>query len=337
MNLHNVKIWPPVAFIVVVALAALVLPQFANRGTVFLVGVVALNAVFGTAFNFAFSKAGILSFGHAMFFAVGAYAAGYLIINQPTLPFSVILLVAAALGALLAAIAGLVALRRASGVAFAVITLALGELIHVLITKLDFLGRNDGMTGVVRPKIGFGALSIDLSVGNNYYYFIILASALLLMLMWALWSNAFGRTLHAVKDDPMRAAFLGINIHSQRVKALAISGAVSALAGAMFAPWAQIVSPDVAMWTKSTMPLLYALLGGMAFYFGPFVGAILFGILEYNTRTLVGVSELIAGGVLLAAVLAVPGGVLGAIRTIGRRLRPAAPVPAAPVQGEAIQ
>lgn len=314
----------PALFLSLLALlvaAALLLPHVANRGVVFLGGVVAINVIFGIAFNLAFAKAGILSFGNAMFFAVGAYCTGYLITQQGHLPFVVILVAAAACGALLALVTGLLALRRASGVYFAVITLAVGALIHVLIQKLTFLGRNDGMAGVSRPTIDLGLFQLDLARGDAYYYFIVASSAALVTLMWVLWSNRFGRSLQCVKSDPVRASFLGIDIDRKRLIALVISGSITSLAGAIYAPWAQIVTPELAHWSYSTMPLLFTLLGGSGFFLGPAVGAILFGLLEYATRSLVGISDLLVGGLLLAVVLSVPGGILGLLQTIVLRLR----------------
>ncbi|MDN2583504.1 branched-chain amino acid ABC transporter permease [Aquibium sp. ELW1220] len=300
---------------------ALIVPHVANRGVVFLSGVVAINVVFGIAFNLAFAKAGILSFGNAMFFAVGAYCAGYLITQQNHLPFVVILLAAAGCGGLLALVTGLLALRRASGVYFAVITLAVGALVHVLIMKLNFLGRNDGLVGVNRPIIDLGLVELDLARGDAYYYFIIASCALLVTLMWVLWSNRFGRSLQGVKSDPMRASFLGIDIDRKRLIALVLSGSITALAGAIYAPWAQIVTPELAHWSFSTMPLLFTLLGGSAFFLGPAVGAILFGLLDYATRSLIGISDLLVGGLLLAVVLSVPGGVLGLLGSLLARVR----------------
>jgi len=300
------------------AIAGLLLPMVANRGVVFLGGVVAINMVYGIAFNFAFQKAGILSFGNAMFVAAGAYTTGYLVTQVPQIPFLLVILLSGLSGAILAMITGLLALRRSSGVYFAVITLAVGELIHVLVTKLTFLGRNDGLVGVYRPTLNFGLFEIDLGQGNAYYYFILVVCLLLIAGLWIIWSNRFGRSLQTVKSDEMRSGFLGTDTDRRKLQALVISGAVTALGGALFAPWAQIVTPDLAHWSQSTKPLLFALLGGTSTFFGPAVGAVLFGFLEYSTRTLVGISDLLTGGLLLAVVLAVPGGVLGLIIRLTR-------------------
>lgn len=321
MTLANPRPGPALALGLLIFAAALMLPQVADRGTVFFAGVVAINILFGTAFNFAFSKAGVLSFGHAMFFALGAYLCGWFITKGPEIPFTLILSLAALSGAALAALVAWMAVRRAKGVAFAVITLAVGELLHVMITRLDFLGRNDGMTGVRRPSLGFGPFNVDLATGNGYYYFILCVVLLLTAALWYLWNSAWGRSLHAVRSDEMRSEFLGLPTNSLKIRAFAVSGAFSAVAGALFAPWTQIVSPDIAMWTMSTKPLLFALLGGMSFFFGPLVGAIVFGLLEYCTRSLAGMSEVLVGGMLLAVVLAVPGGLLGAGALLFSRLR----------------
>ncbi len=156
---------PPLRFLLVLALltgAALLLPLVANRGLVFLAGVVAINVVLGLAFNLLFSTAGLLSFGQATFSAAGAYAVALLLLRVPEIPFLLALAASAAVGAAIATLIGLVALRRTEGVYFAVLTLAFAELGHVVIAKTSFFGRNDGLTGIPRPRIG----PIDLAQGQ---------------------------------------------------------------------------------------------------------------------------------------------------------------------------
>ncbi|MEY8839099.1 branched-chain amino acid ABC transporter permease, partial [Cribrihabitans sp. XS_ASV171] len=133
-----------------------VVPFVANSGLMFLAGLVAINIVFGMSWNLLFSGAGLLSFGHAMFFGGGAYAMALVSLHWPGLPFLLGLAMGAGAGALIALIFGVIALRRASGVYFAVLTLVFSELIHLVITKTTFLGRNDGLVGIPRPAIETG-------------------------------------------------------------------------------------------------------------------------------------------------------------------------------------
>ncbi|MCZ0736189.1 branched-chain amino acid ABC transporter permease [Phreatobacter sp. AB_2022a] len=322
---------PPIRFLLVLVPltgAVLLLPLVANRGLVFLAGVVAINVVLGLSFNLLFSTAGLLSFGQATFSAAGAYAVALLLLRVPELPFVVALAVAAAVGATIATLIGLVALRRTEGVYFAVLTLAFAELVHVVIAKTSFFGRNDGLAGIPRPRLG----PIDLAQGHAYYVFVVLVTALLIACLWWVTHSRLGRSFRAVRLDPMRAAFLGIDVRRRRLEAFAISGACAATAGGLMGPLTSIVSPDLAHWAESTKPILFTLLGGAGHFWGPLVGAIVFSGVEYGTRSLAGASDLITGGLLLAVVLAIPGGLLGLAALVVGRLRRKGPPEKSAVQ-----
>ncbi len=312
----------PGRFLLVLAiflLGGFLLPEVAHRGLVFIAGLVAINMIFGMGFNLLFSTVGVLSFGQAAFFTAGGYTVALLTLHLPGLNYLLSLLLAMAAGGLIALVIGAFALRRTAGVYFAVLTLAFGELLHIVIAKTTFLGRNDGLAGIVRPVLDFGIFSIDLAPGDRFYYFIVIASALLATLCWWLSSSRMGRRFQAVRQDPTRAAFLGIDVHANRLLGFVLAGAVTAAAGGLFAPWAQIVTPDLAHWSQSANPILFTLLGGAAFFWGPLVGAILFALLAYSLRAVTGASDLITGALLLAVVLAVPGGVLGLLSVTARR------------------
>jgi branched-chain amino acid transport system permease protein len=288
-----------------------VVPFVANSGLMFLAGLVAINIVFGLSWNFLFSGAGLLSFGHAMFFAGGAYAMALITRHIPEMPFLLGLALGAGCGGLIALIFGVVALRRASGVYFAVLTLAFSELIHIMITKTTFLGRNDGLVGIPRPVIDLGIGTLNLTSATAYYYFIIVVMALVAMMLWCFQNAPAGRLLQAIRQDPMRTAFLGTPIQGWQLTAFVISGTVAAFCGAVMVPFTQIASPEIAYWTVSTQPILFTLLGGAGHFWGPAVGAILFGAIDYGTRTMHGLSEITVGVLLLAVVLIIPGGLLG--------------------------
>lgn len=305
----------------VVALA-LALPEVANRGLVFLAGVVAINAVYGMAFNLLFSTVGVLSFGQAGFFAAGAYTVAALTLRVPDLPFGAALLAAGVAGALFALLIGFLALRRTTGVYFAILTLAFAELLHIVIARTTALGRNDGLVGIGRPTLDFGVLSVDLSRGDSYYSFIILACALIFCVLWWLNVSALGRSFQAVRQDPTRAMFLGVDVHARRLLGFVLAGAATAVAGGLFAPWTQIVTPELAHWSQSAYPILFTLLGGAAFFWGPLVGAILFAALSWAFRAHTGATDLVTGALLLAVVLAFPGGVLGLISAVARAVAP---------------
>jgi branched-chain amino acid transport system permease protein len=296
--------------LLIVMVAGLCVPSFLNRGLIFIAGLVWINAVFGLSFNMLFGLSGVLSFGQAMFFAAGAY--GIALLNQyHGIPFLTSLFLSGLLGGLLAVLLGWVALRRSEGVYFAILTLAFAELLHLLISNLTYFGRNDGLSGLKRPILDVLGVSIDLTQGDDFYYFIVFVCVLLIAVLRWIISTSFGRALQALKQDPERAEFLGIPVQLHRLAAFTLAGALTAFSGALIAPWAQIVTPELAHWSNSTNPILYTLLGGSAYFWGPVLGAVVLSAVFYVTRTMVGMSDLVTGGLLLAVVLALPGGILG--------------------------
>jgi branched-chain amino acid transport system permease protein len=266
-----------------VALAGIVLfalvPSVFNRGVVFLAGLVAINVVFALSWNLLFAGVGLLSFGQAMFYAGGAYMMAVLSLHVPGMPFLLALLVGALTGGAIAFVFGVVALRRASGTYFAILTLAFAELVHIVITKTNFLGRNDGLVGIRRPVVDLGFTEINLGSGNTYYYFLIVAMAVAAFALWCLQNSPAGRLMQAIRQDPVRAAFLGADVQSWKLIAFIVSGC-----------------------------------------FAGFSGAVLFGVMDYGTRNLQGLADLTVGLLLLAVVLAIPGGITGLLsRAFARR------------------
>lgn len=299
----------------------LALPQLAGKGVVFLAGTMLLHMVLGLGWNLMFGQTGLVSFGHASFFAIGGYTFAVLARFHPEIHPLVMLAGAGLFGAAVAVAVGLVALRRSVGVYFAILTLALGQIVYLILSYSSVLGRDDGFAGIRRPALTFGDLRIDLAHGDNYYYFLVVVCALLMLVIWRVVHGEIGRTFRAIQQDPERAAFLGVDVRGNRLAAYALASASAAIVGALYGPWLQILTPDVAHWTFSAKPILYSLLGGVQFFWGPVVGALSFALLDHSLRTLHGFSEIIAGSVLLVVVLAFPGGLLGGLKQLADRRR----------------
>lgn len=246
--------------------------------------------------------------------------------------FLLLIVLATLAGGVVAFAIGFVALRRSTGIFLAILTLALAELLRITLAKIHWLGAEDGIPSIVRPTFSIGFATVDLSRGNSYYWFVCIACALLVGLTWWIAHGRFGRTLRTIRLDVERAAFMGVDTHRYRLVAFTISGAIAACAGALFAPWAQIVTPDIGNMMRSTQPILFTLLGGASSFWGPLIGAFLFSAIEFSTRTLVGIQEIITGGILLAVVLMFPTGVAGAwnalIAGLSARPEPAKAAPA---------
>lgn len=300
----------------VVALA--VAPFTVNQGLLFLIGLAMLQAMFALSWNLMFRYAGLASFGHAMFYGIGGYSLAAITYHGLPVPFLLAIPLATAIGAIVAFIVALIVLQRAAGIQLAVLTLALSQLVLLFVSYTDFLGRDDGLSGLSRPVIDFGLFLLDLRPPIAFYYFIMLAFCLVTTgLLWFV-SGRVGRGLLAVRIDGERAAFLGIDVRRKRILAFTLAGAIASFSGALAAPWAQIISTDSMSWFNSAQPMLATLLGGAASYWGPVIGAFGLVLVNYSTRTFAGLSELMVGGILLGVVLLAPSGIAGFVEMLGK-------------------
>jgi branched-chain amino acid transport system permease protein len=295
-----------IAFIVAVSV-----PAWANPGLVFIAGLILIQGLFATSWNVLFGYAGLASFGHAGFFGIGAYCAGALLRYNFGVPFPLILVLAMLLGAVVAWLIGLVALRRLSGIFLAVLTVALSEILRLLVSYSKFLGAEDGLSNIPHPKIDLGFAVLDFASTRVHYWFLMFVVLLALAILWWVLHSRYGRIFQIIRQDPERAAFLGTNIARYRVVAFMISGAVASLSGALYAPWTRVVTLDELHWLQSLQPMLYTLLGGVGSFWGPMIGSGAFAIINYNTREYAGVSEIIVGAVLIAIILVAPTGIVG--------------------------
>ena len=304
-----------------VALAVVAsVPLWANPGIEFIIGLVLIQALFAMSWNILFGYAGLASFGHAGFFAMGAYTTGALLRYQVGLPFPLMLVLAALVGAAAAWLIGIVALRRLSGIFLAVLTVALSEILRLVISYSKLLGAEDGLSNIPRPKIDLGLAVLDLAPAHAYYWFLLATIALATSGLWWLLHSRYGRIFEVIREDAERAAFLGTNVAGYRILAFVISGAVAAFAGALYAPWTRIVTLEEVHWLQSLQPMLYTLLGGVGSFWGPAIGAAVFAAIGYYTRTFAGLYEVIVGGLLIAIILLAPSGVVGLYRKLRARL-----------------
>ncbi|HSV83292.1 MAG TPA: ABC transporter permease [Ramlibacter sp.] len=310
-----------VPVLALLALALLLLPTWAGGGLVYVASLALVSAVFAMSWNLMFGFGGVATFGHAAFFAVGAYLCAYLLKLDAAMPFEWVLLAALALGGTLAGIVGMVAIRRANGVQLAILTLALAEVARVLISYSAALGRDEGLSAVPRPTLGWSGFSLSLAGESTYYLFLCVACGLAVWALWMLSHSSFGRTLKSIRQDAQRALFLGINVDRYRWLAFVVAAAVAALAGALATPLSQIVTPEAASVARSTEPMLRTLVGGAASFWGPAVGTFIFATIDYAARGLAGLSEFIMGIALLVIVLVAPGGVMSYVRLPSRAKR----------------
>jgi branched-chain amino acid transport system permease protein len=253
---------------VALALAPLALPPFFLQ----LLTEIAIVGLFATAFNLLMGFGGMVSFGHAAYFALGAYTAALLVkrAGVPMLLALPVAPVAAAVGALLFGFF----IVRLSHTYFAMLSLAFAQIVFTVIFKWKSLtGGDDGVLDVWPPTL--------LKSPVAYYYFTLVIVAGGLLALHAIVESPFGYALRCVRDNPRRARFIGIDVRRHQLVAFVVSGAFSGLAGALFAFYNGSVFPDFAYFTKSFEPLVVALLGGVQSFFGPLAGAFGFKVLEW--------------------------------------------------------
>lgn len=269
-------------------------------------------ALFAVAFNLLFGFTGLLSFGHAAFLATGGYTTGYLLSNYSGLTTEVGIiagtLVATALGLAFA----LLSIRR-QGIYFAMVTLALAQLVYFFFVQSEFTGGEDGMHGIPRGHL-FGL--IDLSENLNMYYFVLAVFIGCYLLVQRIVSSPYGQVLKAIKQNEPRAVSLGYNVDRYKVLAFVISAALAGLAGSMKSVVFQLASLNDAHWHMSGEVILMTLVGGMGTLLGPVVGATFVVNIEYQLSQgpLRDWVNPILGCIFVLTVLAFRSGIVGEIQ-----------------------
>ena len=273
-------------------------------------------ALFASAFNLLLGFAGLLSFGHAAFFGGAAYVCAWLVKEAGWSP-ELGLIAGTLVGGGLGAIFGWVAIRRA-GIYFAMITLALAQLVFFLALQLPFTGGEDGLQGVPRGKL-FGV--IDLSDNTAMYYFVFAVFFAGFALIYRTVHSPFGQVLKAIRENEPRAVSLGYQVEQYKLVAFVISAAMAGLAGSMKALVFQLASLTDVHWHMSGEVVLMTLLGGLGTIFGPAVGAAVIVVLQNELADKVGSwVTVIMGGIFVLCVLAFRRGIVGELKALRERI-----------------
>ena len=232
-------------------------------------------ALFAAAFNLLIGYTGLLSFGHAMFLATAGYVAGYAIQSLNFTPeLGVIAGTAAA--TLLGLVAGLLAIRR-QGIYFAMVTLALAQMVYFVFLQAPFTHGEDGLQGVPRGKL-FNVL--DLGNDITLYYVVLVVMLLAFALIVRIVHSPFGQVLIAIKENEPRAISLGYDTARYKLLAFVLSAGLAGFAGAMKTVVLGFETLGDAYWTMSGLVVLMTLVGGMSTMFGPLLGAAIIVALE---------------------------------------------------------
>jgi branched-chain amino acid transport system permease protein len=268
-------------------------------------------ALFACAFNLLLGYAGLLSFGHAAFLATGGYITGYLLASYPGLTPELGIIAGTLVATVLGALFGILAIRR-QGIYFAMVTLALAQLVYFVFVQAPFTGGEDGLHGVPRGELlGFISLRDNLAM----YYFVFAVFLFGFAVIQRTVHSPYGQVLKAIRENEPRAVSLGYNTDMYKLVAFVISAALAGLAGSTKTVVFQLASLTDAHWHMSGEVILMTLLGGVGTLLGPIMGAGIVVSLQHvlSQSPLGNWVSVILGLIFVICVLSFRSGIVGEI------------------------
>ena len=298
---------PVLSFFVFFAIFPFLLPYKALATQVLIFGLFALG------FNLLYGYTGLLSFGHAAYYGLGAYGTGIALaklqVGSLWAGLGAGLLLAAAGGAVI----GYFCLQR-RGIYFAMLTLAFAQLLYFIAFHLpDWTGGDDGLRGIPQLKLGLGESSLFLDSTLGFYYFSYALVGLAVAGLKRILDSPFGAVLQAIRENRDRAVACGYDVNRVRLLSFVFSALFAGLAGSLDALRLTVVPIEALYWTTSGQVVMMTLLGGAGTFFGPFVGAATFLVLEDRLSVFTESWPLVIGAIFSAFVLFLPGGIWGTL------------------------
>ncbi len=274
-------------------------------------------------FNLLFGYTGLLSFGHALFVAVGAYGAAVLSSKLGVKSFELIVLLSGLAAVLVAVPVALLSVRYVR-IFFGILTLAFGMLFHSFLFKFYNITGGDTGIRVLRPTLlGNGFADLDKTaflIGPFYYYCL----ALLVVMGYAMWrivGSPFGLHLAAIRENPRKAEYLGVRVRLFRFIAFLLSAFYCAVGGVILAINTGQADPELAYWTHSGELVFMTVLGGFASFLGPIIGAFSFIFLKSELMGATQYWRFWLGAILVAIVVLFPRGLVGVVQDLWARAR----------------
>jgi len=294
--------------LLIVCLAAA--PAVLSMYGVIILTEILIMSLFAMSFNLLFGYAGLLSFGQAGFFGVGAYFAVLTLHHGPN-SFWMALVVGIVAAALLALIIGWLCVRL-DEIYFAILTLGFGMMLFTLAHNWrSVTGGSDGLGNFVLPTMSLFGWQANLFNPKNFYFVVLTVVAIGVIILARVVGSPFGLLLTATRENHQRVSFVGANVRSLRLFAFVISGTLAGAAGVLFALFNRIASPEMLHWAFSGKAVLMTILGGSGVFLGPAVGAAIFFVLEHYITSFTTSWMVFLGAILVVLVLLFPRGVLG--------------------------
>ncbi len=244
----------------------------------------------------------------------GAYATGLLLVKT-SVPLPVALAVSMVTAGLFALVIGYFCVRM-TGIYFAILTLAFGQMLYYIIFQwYSFTGGDDGLQGIVPPEWLMSAWA--------YYYFTLFIVIAALIVMWFISESPFGYTMRSIRENADRTRFIGINVRKYMLINFVVAGMFAGLAGGLLGPFNRSIAPDLCNWHQSGVPVFMTVIGGPLGFFGPMIGSVIYTFLFAFVTGFTEYWPLTIGLVIVFVVLFMPGGVLGLaqskFKTLGAR------------------
>jgi branched-chain amino acid transport system permease protein len=299
---------PIIMIVVILIIFPFVAPYKALSTQIIIFGLLALG------YNILYGYTGLLSFGHAAFFGLGAYASGIVLVRTNCSIWTSIGvgIVVSAIGAV---IIGFFCLRR-RGIYFALLTLAFSQMLYyIAYTWVSVTGGEPGLRGIPRPPLELsGVFSINIYTPTRFYFFTLAFIIASLIILKRILESPFGKVLESIRENEKRARACGYNTNRIKWVSFILSGIFSGLAGALHTLYINFVGIDQLYWATSGMIVMMTLLGGPGTFFGPFIGAGVFLYLEDIISGFTKYWMIFLGPIFVLCVLFFPQGIWGTVK-----------------------
>jgi branched-chain amino acid transport system permease protein len=299
----------------VVFVAALSIPWVGSRYDTFLATQISISALFAVSLNLLLGTTGLVSFGHVAYFGIGSYICGILM-KTYGVPFSIALPAAAFGSALGALIFGFFCVRLTK-IYFAMLTLAFSQIIWAICYKWnEVTGGDQGIPDVPYPNLDWMSsipFLSDLRIAEQFFVLTLIVVMLSLAAIKRIIASPFGLMLTTIRENPERAASIGLNVRRYELAAFVVAGGFAGIAGALFGIFNRGVFADFVYWPKSAEVMIMTILGGIDYFWGPVVGAATLVLLNQEITSYTQYWPFVLGTILLVLLFAFPGGIVGGL------------------------
>lgn len=317
------KLYLKVAALIIGLIIACIAPFVLSKYYTFVFAMTFCFAIYALGYNVLLGRTGLLSFGHALYLGVGAYTVGFLMSPDMgpyrIMSMELLLLFAIIFSAIMGLGVGSLVIRY-TRIFFGVLNLAIVMVWYSLLLKLyDITGGTDGLPIYIPTLFGM-ELGHEAFRTFVFYYYVFAIFCILAFIVWRIYQSPLGLALKAIRENGVRAEFVGIPIGRYRLTAFVISAIYGGIAGALWAPLSGQVSPDISTWLTSGDVAFMNIIGGMHYFAGPIVGAFVFYHLKNQIMRYTSYWPFVLGSFVIIFALFLPGGIMGWIDNVKQKL-----------------